>query len=170
MAQTYSGVWKAVITNTYANALDLGTVTDNTGVTSTDTIANGTGANNAQVLWHDQRTLTTATGDDLDLAGGLTNAFGTVTFTKIKGLFIEVTTATTGYRLQVGADASNPVSTLFGDATDLLVVQAGGQLLLTAPVDGYTVTGATGDILQIYNPSGGSVTYKIMIIGEGSIA
>ncbi len=169
MGQTLTATWKAQVSHTYANALDLSTVTDSMGDTITKSITNGTGANKAQVLWHDQRTLATTTGEDLDLAGGaLTNAFGAVTFTKIKGILLEVETTTTGYRLQIGGDANS--LPLFGATTDYLEVQAGGVLMLVAPVDGYTVTADTGDILQVYNPSGGSVTYNITIIGEGSIA
>jgi hypothetical protein len=134
------------------------------------TLSNGTGASKAQVVYHARRSLFTTTSETLDLAGSLVSAFGVVTFTKIKGLFIKVNTATTGYRLEIGGAAANGFITAFGASTDTIIAQASGVLVLWAPIDGYNVTAATGDLLKINNPSGGTVSYDIALIGEGSVA
>jgi hypothetical protein len=170
MSNALAGTIRAIMSVNFDNALDLTTVRDALSQTFSNTFTDGTGANKAQVMWHDQRTLATTTGEDLDLAGSLSCAFGTVTFTKVKVLLVYVTTTTAGYTLQVGGAAANQMINWVVDATDKIVVGAGGMLLLTSPVDGYAVTAATGDLLKVYNPSGGSVVYDIVVIGEGSVA
>jgi energy-converting hydrogenase Eha subunit C len=170
MAQSFTGSVKVTLAHQYQNALDLTNVVDSLSKAYTDSFTDGTGSGKAQVVWHDQRTVATTTADDIDLAGVLTNAFGTVTFTKIAAILIKMQTETTGYTLEVGGDAIAPLDTLFDDTSDIIVIGAGGMFLITSPVDKMVVTGDTADILQIYNPSGGSVVYDIWVIGEGSIA
>ncbi|MCE5200843.1 MAG: hypothetical protein ABFD54_05705 [Armatimonadota bacterium] len=161
------------VESNFVNVLNDGTnVTDalSASILSAAALSNGAGSGKVQVQWHDRRTLATTTSEDIDLAGVLSSAFGVVTFTKIKALIIKVNTVTTGYRLEVGGAAANAFASMFGDVSDTVKVQADGVLLLYAPVDGYTVTAGTADILKISNPSGGSVSYDIIVIGEGSVA
>lgn len=168
MAQSYAGTWKAQIqNNAYINALDLGNVEDALALLASVAFTNGTGANQANCLWHDQRTLSTASGENLDLTA-LTNAFGVATFTKVKAILIAAVTTDTGYTLQIGGDANS--IPIFGAVADYIILGAGGVLLWIDPVDGRTVTGATGDILKVYNPSGGNFTYKVVVLGVGTVA
>jgi hypothetical protein len=173
MTQTIDVKTTLSIAATFKNILGDGTeVIDalSTKPLSSAALANGTGANKAQVSWHDRRTLATTTSENIDLSGALSGAFGVTTFTKIKALCIKVNTTTAGYRLEVGKAVANAFDALFCDPTDAIKVQAGGVLLLWAPVDGYTVTGDTADILKINNPSGGTISYDIIVIGEGTVA
>jgi hypothetical protein len=165
---TAAGI-KITATSEFTNALDLSSISDTLRLPITHAFTAGTGALKAQITWHDQRTLAAEATDSLDLAGGLSHAFGTATFTKIKALLIYNTTATTGIVLHVGGAASNALATLTGAVNDVMVVGAGGSLVLTAPTDGYVVTAGTADILKIYNPSATTaLTYDIVVIGEGS--
>ena len=52
--------------------------------------ADGTGANQATIMWSDQRTLTSGSSESLDLSGSaLTDAFGAaVALTSIKGIIL----------------------------------------------------------------------------------
>lgn len=168
MSQTLTATVQAKIQAAYANALPLSSPTESFLKTITMNLVNGTGANKAQVLASDQRTLTTGTNETLDLKA-MANAFGSAALTKIKAILFEVVTATTGYTLKVTAGASNGLSAFFSDASDELALQAGGGALLWAPVDGYTVD-ATHKTLKITNPSGGSVVYNIIVIGEGAVS
>jgi len=171
MGQTVESARMSVqVKHTYKNALDLNDVTDDLTKSYVDTLSNGTGANKAQVVFHDRRSLLTTATEELDLAGTLVNAFGVVTFTKIKEIVIKVNTVTAGYRLLVGGAASNAFETFVGAAGDIIKIGAGGILALSSPVDGYVVTANTADLLKIDNPSGGTVEYEIWIVGEGSIA
>lgn len=171
MATSYvSGNIRTIITSNWQNALDLSSVADNLALTLQDTYANGTGANQVQAQFHDQRTLATTTGETLDLRA-LTCAFGTLTFAKVKTIIIKLTTATTGYRLEVGDDqaTANKWTAPFKAATDTVRVEAGGIWHAGSPVDGMTVD-ATHKYLYIYNPSGGNAVYDIIIIGTGTVA
>ncbi len=168
MAQSLASEVLTRIKWTYTNSLDLSTPAEVMSDTCTQTFTDGTGSGKAQVAWSDQRTITTASDETLDLKA-VTTAFGTAAFTKIKALRIEVVTATTGYTLKMTAGASNGLSAFFSDASDEIVIQAGGGLTLEAPVDGYTVDD-THKTLKMSNPAGGSVVYNIFVIGEGAIA
>jgi len=174
MSNAFNSTVRAVVSNNFDNILDLATVRDTLAISWEQTLTNGDAANKAQVQWHDERTLNAGASESLDLAGALSCAFGVVTFTKIKGIAIRVTTATANYSIQVGGGSdgkgTNAVATLFGAADDVLKIQASGMLLLTAPVDGYAVTAGSGDILRVHNPSAGAVTYQIAIWGTGSVA
>ena len=56
------------VTGTYTAAKDLSTVTDPLALSKSIPLASGTGANQADLLFHDQRTIAASSNDDLDLA------------------------------------------------------------------------------------------------------
>lgn len=126
----------------------------------------GTGANLADKVWADNRTLTASSTEDLDLAGGsLTDALGAaLTFARVRMLIVYAAIANTN-NVVVGGDA-NAVP-FFGAATHTVTVRPGGLLVLAAPdTTGYAVTAGTGDIIQVANSGAGtSVTYDIVVIG-----
>jgi hypothetical protein len=164
---TLSATLKAAITALYAGSPDVGTLKQELAYNATASLANGTGANQANTLWIDTRTLTASATEELDLAGVLTDAFGNVlTFTKIKALLIEAADGNTNDVL-VGGAASNAWAAMFGDATDVLKVKPGGFFMLVAPdANGLAVTAGTGDKLKIANSAGStSVTYTIVLLG-----
>jgi len=173
MATSYvAGTLVESINSKFRNTLDLSTIDDSLVKSYSTSLTNGTGANKAQIQWADQRTLLTTAGETLDLRALVGAAFGTALFTKVKYLLIKPITATAGYRLEVGAADANQFCGSLGplkDATSLAIAGAGGGVKFESPVDGFTVD-ATHKDLKIYNPSGGSVTYDIIIIGEGSVA
>lgn len=165
--------------NEYKNDLDgLVTLTNGFDKSYADAFTDGTGSKKAQVIFCAKRSLLTTASETLDLSGStlaggavaLNNGYGVVSFTKIKGLVINVNTETSGYRLLIGGAASNAWETWTGAAGDIARVDAGGTFVISSPINGYTVTAGTGDILKIDNPSGGTVEYEIWIIGEGSIS
>jgi len=103
-------------------------------------LTDGTGANQAKALFADTRTLAASASENLDLAGGLTDALGNaLTFTKIKALIIKADAANTNDVL-VGGHASAAIASLFGDATDKARVKPGGLLAMVAPdANGYSI-------------------------------
>lgn len=166
MATTFSGSFKVTANGTLTSSADLTTDTSVLSYSKSYTISDGTGADQANMVWSDTRTLTASSTEDLDLAGSLTNAFGsTLTFTKIKGIIVEAASANTNNVL-VGGDA-NGLAGWVGNVADYIVVRPGGVFSIYAPDStAYAVTGGTGDILQIANSAGStSVTYNIVIIG-----
>lgn len=132
-------------------------------------LADGNGANQARVIWSDQRTIAASTTEDLDLlGGGLLDPFG-VAFApvKLRGIVITASTGNTN-NIVLGGDA-NSVPFLSAAATTV-TIQPGGMFVLMEPGSaGIAVTAGTGDIVQVANGGAGStVTYSIILIGTSS--
>ena len=166
MTTSFTGAIKLSLQGSLTSSIDLGNLSQSVNYNKSYSFTDGTGADQANMIWLDTRTLTASSSEDLDLAGGLTNAFGTtLTFTKIKGLMIVASSSNTNNVL-VGGDAAG-ISTWVGNVNDLVVVRPGGTFCLVASDStAYAVTGTTADILQIANSAGSSsVTYDIIVIG-----
>lgn len=170
MTTTLNGRVQLTVTSTFQNTNEMSTATDPLSLAITQAFTDGTGANKAQIEWHDERVLDGGDDDDIDLAGTVAGIFGTPSFTKVKYMLIRLVTTTSGVSIVVGAAETNPWLAPFGDASDTITITAGGMRLFTDPVNGLTVTGGTGDILRINNPGQTAVTYQIWVAGEGSIA
>jgi hypothetical protein len=148
-------------------ALDLSNVTNDILYSKILEFTNGTAANQANKVFHDQRTLTASATENLDLAGGLTDAYGAaITFTRIKAIIVFAAAANTN-NVIVGGAASNQFVGPFGDVTDTVAVRPGGLMVFAAPdATSYAVTAGTGDILKVANSAGStSVVYDILIVG-----
>lgn len=149
------------------NALDLSTPSDAISRDYTKTFANGTGANQANMWWHDQRTLAASATENLDLAGVLTSVFGTtITLTSLKGLFVFAAAANTN-NVQVTQPATNGVPWLMA-AGDGIALKPGAWVAWFDPgANGVIVTAATGDLITFTNSAGGTgVTYDVFLLGE----
>ncbi len=132
----------------------------------------GTGANQADILFVDERTVASASNDDLDLAGVLANAFG-ATITAAELVAVMVINAPVGgtantTNLTIGG-GSNPVVGFLGGTTPTIgPIRPGGVVLLAcADAAGLgAVTAGTGDILRIANSSGAAARYQIAIVAR----
>lgn len=167
MAKTASSTVKLTVLGELSDALDLGTATFAANYNATFGLTNGSGANQINQLFADTRTLAASGTEDIDLAGGLVDAFGSaITFTKIKALIIKAAAANTN-DVVIGGHATAACASFFGDATDKVKVKPGGMVALIAPnAAGYAVTAATADLLTIANSAAGTgVTYDIIILG-----
>ena len=171
MATTLTGNISVFANVTHDGGADLSTLTDKiSGAVQTWAIANGTGADQADLVWHDQRTLALSTSEDLDLSGVLTDAFGTaVSFARVKAIIVSAA-STNGALIQVGGAVGNQFINWVADATDKVQVRAGGSFMLMAPdATAYAVTAATGDLLRITNTDGAAqAVYDIYIIGASA--
>lgn len=154
---------------TLTSALDLSTATDPLNYSLNLDISTGTGANQADMMWHDQRTLAASATENLDLAGSLTNAFGTTqTFARIKAVIVAAAAGNTN-NVNVIREGTNGVP-LFLALADGIAVRPGGIFLWAAPdATAVAVTGGTGDLLTFTNSAGStSVTYSVIIIGASA--
>ncbi len=158
------------VSGNFQNDLDLGTDPNyNYNGNKTLSFANGTGASQADKVFADQRTLTASSTEDLDIvAGGLTDAFGTIfTLAEMKVLMVCAAAANTN-NVVLGGDA-NSVPFLSTAATTVSIKPGGCFQLADPSAGGYAVTAGTGDIIQVANSAGGtSVTYDIIVIGSSS--
>lgn len=134
--------------------------------------ASGVAAGQADLIFSDTRTLAASANEDLDLAGGLTGAFGlSLTFVKVKGILIAAASGNTN-NVIVGGAASNAFVNWVGAATHTVVVRPGGFFMLgvgTGDLNAYGVTAVTGDLLRVANSGGTtSVTYDIVVFGTSA--
>lgn len=149
--------------------LDMGTATVSHDQGERLTWGTGVGANQADVLWSDERTVGSGATDSLDVAGALTGLLGgTLTLARVKAIRVRNsnvagTPNTTNISLTRPATNGVPIFTAAGDA---IPIHPGGSVTIVAPsASGYVVTPATGDLIDIVNAAGAPATYRIEIIG-----
>ncbi len=147
------------------SALDLTTAFDPLKLKTSLRLGNGTGSGQVSQQWHDTRTLTASASESLDLAGGLTNAFGvTVTFTRVKFVLVIASTGNTN-DVQVTRVATTGIPLFMADG-DGIALGPGEWFCYGSPTTGKTVTASTDDTLTFTNSAGStSVTYTVVIIG-----
>ena len=162
------------VKGTLTNSLDLLTVTAPLLKSGSVNWANGTGANQADKMWTDTRTLTASSTEDLDLAGSaLIDPFGSaVVFVEVTGLIVVAAAGNTNNVL-VGANVVGGWATLIGPtgaSGGVITVRPGGFFAAgSTDATGFAVTPSTGDLLHIANSAGStSVTYDIVIIGRSA--
>jgi hypothetical protein len=115
-------------------------------------LSNGTGANQAQVVWSDARTLAGAS-ETLN-ASSLTDDRGTVAMTALKAVYVKNSSTATLTFTPASAAA-------FGGTFH---VRAGGAALAVAS----DATGMAAGNLVV--AGGAGQTYDIILIGEGTVA
>ena len=143
----------------------LTTVTAPMDIDYTQRFASGTGANQANALWQDDRTLAASASENLDFSGSLTDVFGnSITCTKLKALIVKAASANTN-DVDVGG-GSTTIAGLFGATNDIVSVRPGGVFIYTSPnANGVTITGGSADVLTVANSgSGTSVLYDIIVL------
>ncbi len=155
------------VTASYAGSNDLGSPAFNLSANAQAAIvlATGTGSNQANAIFADQRTLSASATEDLDLFGSLTDPLGaTLSFATVKVIKVCAAAANTN-NVNIGGGTGN-FNGPFIDQTDKLAVKPGGCFLWAAPGTGATVTNTSGDKLEFAN-SGAStaVTYDLIIVG-----
>ena len=132
----------------------------------TQTLTDGTGNAKAQKIVEIEGTVTAGVPVDLDLTaatGGFPAA--TVNFAKVKGIQVE-NDAGSGGSLTLGNSGANDWLGLVDGATATTTVEKGGVLCKGSPNAGMTVDG-THKILRLV-AGAGTVTYRIVIVGEGA--
>ncbi len=164
-------------------ATDSGTATDfasapeaSATMSFAEVLTDGILADAANLFWADERTIASASNDDIDLAGVLASLLGeTFAAAKLVGLIVinkpKATTADPNTtNLTIGAGTNPVVGYLGGTTPTIGPLTPGGVLLLMNPALAglATVTAATGDILRIANSSGASATYQIGIIARAA--
>lgn len=149
----------------HTNDLDLGEPTDDIALTRGISFTDGTGANQADIVWHDTRTLTDGESETLSLdTGSLKDAFGTeLSFDILKGLYIK-NNSTDAYLL-VGAATGTQLG-LFNHTSDILKIPPGGEFFYSAPNATGLDTTSNPDLKIAHDGTGSSsLTYDIVLVG-----
>lgn len=181
MATALAGSFSFTGNSRFTNAQDLSVPVDaiSIGQNGFDAIAavlqNGTGATsgNCDLVWHDERTLTATTGDNLDMAGGLTNPMtgATLTFNRIKLIIMAIDAPATGVFLRVGpavTGASNPWIGPWAQVANNYITLYNFLVMYNA-TDGWgTITGGSADTFCVYNSTASSITYRIALYGASA--
>jgi hypothetical protein len=131
--------------------------------------ANGTGADQADLSFGDERTLASGANEDLDLTGSLARALGgTFDAARLKMLAI-VADRTNTTVLTVTRPATNGAP-IFAATGDGIPLRPGGMILLVSPdATGLaTLTAGTADLLNIANAAGAAAKYKVAVLGASA--
>lgn len=166
MARILTGFIKAAFGLNYLSDADLGTGRAALPFAADIGFGSGTGANQSDRAFWDARALTASQTEDLDLSGGLTDAFGAMlAFVEITGIYIKAHATNQG-NIVIGGDASAAFVGPFGADDNTVSLAAGQSFLITNMGAGWPVTAATADILQIANDHASVAGYDIAIIGR----
>lgn len=172
MADTLTIEALARLTWTRKEALDLSNVVDSATLEWKESLADGTGADQTDLVWHDERSILTTANDDLDMTALVATIFGstvTTNFVKVKLILIINRSTTAGEELKLDSSVANGFLGPFnGSATSKIEIGPDSALLLSSKKDGWTVTAATGDIIRINNPNATTVTYRVVIAGTSA--
>ena len=145
------------------DADDMGThiISETLGLTLTD----GDGANEADGLWVDNRTLADAATEELDFYDGtLTDAFGnSLVFATLKMIYVR--NNSTDANLEIGGAASGALL-LFDNTSDILALRPGGEFFMSAPNVTGIVTIGSPHLKMTHSGAGTSaLDYDIIVAG-----
>lgn len=168
MATTISSVSISAAVNWDAtNVLTLSTGHDKSALSYSDSLADGTSADQCKCVYHTQGTLANGASTNIDVSGSLTDMFGnSAVFTKIKGIFIINKGIASGstYTETSGENLIVSTSTLTA-AIHSAPIEPGGCLLFTSPKVGGTVTATSADLITLTRAGSSTITYQIVIWG-----
>lgn len=164
---TLSSRLRVSLTAERKDVLDLATTVTPLSVVHELVTANGVGAGKANLIWHDQRTLTASSTENLDLAFLSATPFsGNTILKRITGILVYAA-PTNINNVVLGAHASAAWAGLLNAAGTITVRPGGFFSAGSADAIGHAVVASTGDQLKVANSgSGSSVVYDIVIIGS----
>ena len=156
----------ARIRGTVSGSSDAGVPSCPIAASNTNTLTDGTAANQANAYYEDAFSIASGGNTTYDLAGALADPLNTTkVFTAVKALMV-IADSTNTTNLVIG-NGTNPFVGPFDDGTATVTLKPGGVFLITDPsAAGMAVAAGTGDIVKITNGSGATATGRICVIGE----
>lgn len=131
-------------------------------------LADGDGANRAQVAWSAQRVIGVSEVDDI-VFSSMQDDRGSVSFSSVKAWYIKNTSSGDVGDIVVGSDQSDdtvPASAWTGWARGL-AIPAGGAIALVAP-SAVGLPVGPANVIRVSGNNG--ATYDLMLIGEGTVS
>lgn len=133
-------------------------------------MASGVGANQADKVYSETKSIAASGTYDVDLAGVLTDVFGAIcTFARVKCIAVFADPGNTNNVL-VGAAAATQFIGPLGSATDKVNVRPGGSVCFFAPdATAWPVGAGATDFLRFTNSAAGTaVLFDFVIIGASA--
>ena len=134
------------------------------------TLGDGTGANQADRLFADQRIVADGGADNLDLSGLLAPFFGAapIALLKLKAfLFYSLPTNTTNLTVSRGATLGSLLFTAV--SAGVAAIKPGAMFLWCDPsAAAVAVAGGSSDVISVANSAGAAATYDVYIIGSSA--
>jgi len=163
MAATYDGTGKVTLVGTYVDSSSTTTPSELISYAASNGLTNGTGASNAD-LFYSTRAQHTATVS-YDLTGGLTDRFGnTLTFVELRQILV-VNLSTTAADLLVLQ--GNLMSAFLNGTAPTADLGPGGIFYHSNPIDGFTVTVTTQDVLTV-DAGAKTISYDLFLVGTSA--
>lgn len=138
-------------------------------------LTNGTGADQADLCYYEERTIASGANDDIDLHGALTSELGTaINMAKLVAIVVinaPRAGAANTTNLRIGGGVTAQISGLLSaDAQNIGPVKPGGVFVrIDPPLQGIcTITATTADVLRISNSVGATAVYQIALIGRSA--
>jgi hypothetical protein len=127
-------------------------------------LTDGTGANQAQLVWSSSETVGGNSSSEYDLTD-LGDDRGSIAFAAVKLIYVR-----SDETLAFGPAVADSWSTGPVSAGGTVSLPKGGVLLLVNPTaPGWAVSSATSQFISLFNASGQAATYDIVLIGEGTV-
>lgn len=171
MADSLAVNLKASIDWLFKESLDLSLVSDASSVVYAAPLADGTGVDTADKIWHDQlASIAAGATMSLDLTALTTTLFGspiTINFVKVKAIFIVSLSTQTGDKLQIDATVANAFTSITGGAAGKIEIGPDSACLIANKKDGWA-TGAGNKVLAIKNAGAAAQSPKIVIVGTSA--
>lgn len=170
-----SGTMTLALRAALTGTADFGAPSSNPDMTLQYTFADGFGAGQADLIWLDERSVASASNDDIDLSP-FTDALGLSRApVELVGLIIvnaPKSGAANTTNLTVGV-GTNPVTPGFLGGTTPTVgpIRPGGIFMLWNSENAAgmgVITAATADILRIANSSGATAVYQIALVARSA--
>lgn len=155
------------LVSTLTGSQDHGTPTFAATLEKVLSLASGTGINQADKLWIDNRTVAAGATDSIDVQAALTDAFGAAfTPAKLK-LIVAAASSSNTVNLTIGRPSAGVP---FISATATIPLHIGGFVCIFTPAAaGIAVTATTADLIDIVAAAGsGNQTYDIALVGTSA--
>src|SRR6185369_1345402 len=171
MATTLTANINASVNFTFSNALTGITPTVSSAWYYTKALTDGTTAGTANRIYFVQTTIAGGASTTLDLAGSLTDFFGsTITFARINYMWIKLTSDTAATSISVGNAAATQFVNWISSTTATVKIYNDGIFLLgDAGTTSYAVGAGASDFLKILNNDGSNTaTLQLCFIGKSA--
>lgn len=160
-----TGAVKVTVSSSRTFTGDLESGSSNIAASIQAIFANGTDANNIDLVYQDTETLIAEGTKSYDLDGLTDPITGTpVAFAKVKAIIFYSKLTANKVLTIGGGDFKGP----FTAAADSLDIPPEGFAVLACPIAGWSVTADTGDVLLVTNAALGPSTFDIIVLGTSA--